>query len=95
MPFVTYGRNLVNHRCRHENISQRAFFKWLAAGQPAGRDLEFWLAAEVEEGLPGPREQLAGPPLIRPRPRELMTGAEPPLLSDRLSRMPRSLWPIT
>jgi hypothetical protein len=29
-------------------IAERAYALWGAAGQPAGRDLEFWLQAETE-----------------------------------------------
>lgn len=29
-------------------VEQRAYFKWLDAGRPAGRDIEFWRAAEIE-----------------------------------------------
>src|SRR5262249_3830742 len=95
MPFATYGRNVVNFRCRHESISERAFFKWQAAGQPDGRDLEFWLAAEVEERGPRAPEECRGPTPIRPRPDELMFGAGISLPTERFSRAPRSLWPIT
>jgi hypothetical protein len=95
MPFAIYARNVVNHRRRHERISQRAFFKWLAAGQPEGRALEFWLAAEEEERGPVAKEELAGPTSIRPRPGELLMGAWLPLTADRFSGAPRSLWPIT
>ena len=48
MPFMTYG-HIVHDDCeRHEGIALRAYFKWLAAAKPEGRDLEFWLAAEEE-----------------------------------------------
>jgi hypothetical protein len=95
MPFVTYGRNVINHRCRDEIISQSAFFKWQAAGRPEGRDLDFWLAAEQEERGPGAKEELVGQTSIRPRPGELLMGASLPLTSERFSRAPRSIWPIT
>jgi len=32
----------------HEDVQQRAKNLWSAAGGPAGRDMEFWLAAEQE-----------------------------------------------
>ena len=33
--------------CRGE-VARRALALWRAAGQPGGRDLEYWLQAEVE-----------------------------------------------
>lgn len=33
---------------RREEVARRTLQLWQAAGQPAGRDLEFWLQAEVE-----------------------------------------------
>lgn len=33
---------------RQEWIERRAFVLWEAAGRPNGRDLEFWLQAEIE-----------------------------------------------
>jgi hypothetical protein len=65
MPFVTYGRNIPNHGSRHERISERAYFKWLAAAQPGGRDLEFWFAAEDEESRRRESESIAAPASIR------------------------------
>ena len=41
-----------------EVIEQRAYFKWHADGCPAGRDMEYWLAAEAEvlrENSDGPQ----------------------------------------
>lgn len=35
---------------RHEVIGIIAFYKWLDAGKPEGRDMEFWIAAEQEYG---------------------------------------------
>ena len=32
----------------HEEIAARSRFLWRLAGQPDARDLEFWLAAEIE-----------------------------------------------
>jgi len=32
----------------HEDVQQRAQILWSAAGEPTGRDTEFWLAAEQE-----------------------------------------------
>jgi hypothetical protein len=31
-----------------EQIRKRAYYKWVGAGRPPGRDTEFWLAAEWE-----------------------------------------------
>jgi hypothetical protein len=80
MPFVSYGRNVNNRRSRQERISQRAFFNWLSAGQPDGRDQEFWFAAEEEE-----RRSFASKESDRGR----------ALPSERFSRVPRTFWPIT
>lgn len=45
---------------REARIRQRAYDLWEAAGQPAGRDQEYWLAAEAsvaaeEQGAPAPK----------------------------------------
>jgi hypothetical protein len=31
-----------------EQIREKAYYLWMEAGRPAGRDLEFWAAAERE-----------------------------------------------
>jgi len=80
MPFATYGRNVNNYRSRHERISQRAFFNWLSAGQPEGRDQEFWFAAEEAERKSFASEEFDG---WRALP------------SERFSRAPKTFWPIT
>jgi hypothetical protein len=80
MPFATYGRNVTNHRYRHERISQRAFFNWLSAGQPVGRDLEFWLAAEEEDRRNFASREFKGETSNR---------------SERFSRAAGTFWPIT
>jgi Protein of unknown function (DUF2934) len=33
---------------RREEVARRALQLWRAAGRPTGRDLEYWLQAEVE-----------------------------------------------
>lgn len=33
---------------RREEVARRTLRHWQAAGRPQGRDLEFWLQAEVE-----------------------------------------------
>ena len=48
MPFMTYGRNVLDESSGHEAVALHAYYMWLAAGQPEGRDSEFWLAAEEE-----------------------------------------------
>jgi hypothetical protein len=46
-----YAEESVDERIRRgisdmdRRIQQRAYFLWIDAGQPMGRDLEFWLAA--------------------------------------------------
>jgi hypothetical protein len=32
----------------HDEVAQRAYQLWQAAGQPIGRDAEYWLQAEAE-----------------------------------------------
>ena len=34
---------------RHELIATAAYFRWIAAGSPPGRDLEFWLLGEADQ----------------------------------------------
>ncbi len=45
-------------------IEQRAHALWEAAGQPSGRDVEFWLQAErdlaPQESIAGEEDPLAG-----------------------------------
>ena len=35
-------------RIKQEEIAKKAYFKWLEAGKPEGRDEHFWLEAEEE-----------------------------------------------
>jgi hypothetical protein len=45
---------------RRHRIRERAHEMWIERGCPAGRDVEFWLAAERElEGLREPRRRRA------------------------------------
>jgi hypothetical protein len=48
MPFPSYEVHSVSPSHCRAVIAKAAYFKWLAAGQPQGRDLEFWVAAEQE-----------------------------------------------
>ncbi|MBE7504254.1 MAG: DUF2934 domain-containing protein [Verrucomicrobiales bacterium] len=48
----------------HEAIAERAYFLWEQAGQPAGRDDEFWLRAEAELAAPVSADGL--PPILPP-----------------------------
>jgi hypothetical protein len=32
----------------HQEIGEKAYQKWEAAGKPAGKDLKFWLEAQQE-----------------------------------------------
>src|SRR5512137_745053 len=32
----------------HEVVAEAAYYHWLKAGQPSGRDQEFWLKAEAQ-----------------------------------------------
>jgi hypothetical protein len=59
MPYPSYEVHSVSpHQCRAA-IAEAAYYKWLAAGQPQGRDLEFWVTAEHEVN----RTRLARAPL--------------------------------
>jgi len=40
------GRN--QNKVSRDEVAQRAYQLWVAAGQPIGRDLEYWLQAEAE-----------------------------------------------
>ena len=42
----TQGQN--QNKVSRDEVAQRAYQLWVAAGQPAGRDLEYWLQAEAE-----------------------------------------------
>lgn len=44
----TIGSQTETTRTAHEQIAQLARRYWEQAGQPTGRDLEFWLQAEEE-----------------------------------------------
>jgi hypothetical protein len=35
-----------NAAASHDAIAQAAYYQWLKAGKPNGRDQEFWLTAE-------------------------------------------------
>ncbi|MDB5384886.1 MAG: hypothetical protein JWM11_532 [Planctomycetaceae bacterium] len=59
MQFMSYGPNVVNQSCQHEDVARLAYLRWIAAGQPEGRDLEFWLAAEEEQIAHVANESLA------------------------------------
>jgi hypothetical protein len=36
------------NKVSRDEVAQRAYQLWVAAGQPSGRDLEYWLQAEAE-----------------------------------------------
>ena len=42
----TQGQN--QNKVSRDEVAQRAYQLWVAAGQPSGRDLEYWLQAEAE-----------------------------------------------
>jgi hypothetical protein len=48
MPFPSYELHSVSPDHCRAAIAEAAYYKWLAAGQPQSRDLEFWAAAEQE-----------------------------------------------
>ena len=41
---------MLGQEQRQAAIRETAYHKWESAGKPSGRDLEFWLEAEREEG---------------------------------------------
>jgi hypothetical protein len=61
-----------------ETIAERAYSLWEQAGQPTGRDEEFWLRAETElaaaAGTEGAPSIIAPPPVTPPA----SAGALPP-----------------
>lgn len=42
------GKNQAYVELGRGEVARRALRRWKAAGGPAGRDLEYWLQAEVE-----------------------------------------------
>lgn len=44
----TAAYNRQNHELSESKIAERARQRWLAAGSPKGRDLDFWFQAERE-----------------------------------------------
>ena len=51
----------------HDVVAEAAYYHWLKAGQPSGRDHEFWLQAEgqlrntvASPGVPSPEPRPAG-----------------------------------
>jgi hypothetical protein len=48
MPYPSYEVHPVSPRDCRAAVAEAAYYKWLAAGQPQGQDLEFWLSAEHE-----------------------------------------------
>jgi hypothetical protein len=49
------GGTMSGKQIKEERIRDAAYFLWFDAGMPAGRDMEFWLAAEnwdAEQGEP-------------------------------------------
>jgi Protein of unknown function (DUF2934) len=42
------GSEKVEERATEEDIRRNAYFKWLAAGEPSGDDVKFWLQAQNE-----------------------------------------------
>ena len=66
------GQN--QRKVSRDEVAQRAYQLWVAAGQPFGRDLEYWLQAEAEllaarhcrpkkvgPAETGPEPEIAGP----------------------------------
>ena len=50
MKTTTNKENQAQHQNKvgRDEVAQRAYQLWVAAGQPIGRDLEYWLQAEAE-----------------------------------------------
>lgn len=64
------------HKPRHEEIAELARQLWERAGQPIGRDLEFWLRAETQlaPAVAKPAGATASPPLPGREGRPLQNG---------------------
>jgi Protein of unknown function (DUF2934) len=55
MPHPSYNRKYLRDMDRLEQIKTRAYYLWEQAGKPEGKELDFWLEAELahsEEPLP-------------------------------------------
>lgn len=52
MPDAEFSNNFMNEStqltARKDAISKAAYYYWLKAGKPAGRDQEFWIQAEKD-----------------------------------------------
>jgi hypothetical protein len=48
MPYPSYEVHSVSPGQCRAAVARSAYYKWLSAGQPQGRDLEFWVSAEQE-----------------------------------------------
>jgi hypothetical protein len=45
------GGEMSESQIREERIRDAAYFLWIDAGRPTGRDVEFWLAAEKADAM--------------------------------------------
>jgi hypothetical protein len=45
---TTNPENQSQNKVSRDEVAQRAWQLWQAAGQPVGQDLEYWLQAEAE-----------------------------------------------
>ncbi len=45
------GGEMSERQIRAERIRDAAYFLWIDAGRPTGRDVEFWLAAEKADDV--------------------------------------------
>jgi len=59
MPYPSYEVHSVSPGQGRAAVALAAYYKWLAAGRPLGRDLEFWVTAEQEVARTRPA---LGPP---------------------------------
>ena len=48
METTTNQENRSQNKVSRDEVAQRAWQLWQAAGQPVGQDLEYWLQAEAE-----------------------------------------------
>lgn len=82
-----------------DEIRTAAYFKWLAAGRPDGRHLEFWCAAEQEfaglrqiasptssDGRPASHHELAVRPKALPAPEKRTAARSKPAASRPAAR---------